>query len=94
MEVAFHDNPEDAKWILENIEPIGTALAKGLLKYFRIPLQEEMLTVIEAVEILKEKGIIYSPDYWVENAVEGKAVKGEYADLLMQRAALILKGGV
>jgi N-acetylmuramoyl-L-alanine amidase len=36
VEVAFHDNASDAKWIINNIEPIGTAIAKGILEYFGI----------------------------------------------------------
>lgn len=39
VEIAFHDNPEDAAWIVGNIEAIGTALAKGVLKYFGIPYE-------------------------------------------------------
>ncbi|MDD3303293.1 MAG: N-acetylmuramoyl-L-alanine amidase [Clostridia bacterium] len=34
LEVAFHDNPEDAKWIIDNIENIGRAIAKGIENYF------------------------------------------------------------
>lgn len=36
VEVAFHDNIEDATWIINNIELIGTTIAKGILKYFNI----------------------------------------------------------
>lgn len=36
VEVAFHDNPDDAAWIMNNIENIGIALAKGVLKYLGI----------------------------------------------------------
>lgn len=36
IEVAFHDNPDDAKWIINNIEPIGIAIARGILDYFGI----------------------------------------------------------
>lgn len=36
VEVAFHDNKDDAEWILKNIEAIGIALAKGVLKHFKI----------------------------------------------------------
>lgn len=34
LEVAFHDNPEDAKWIINNIENIGKAIAIGIDNYF------------------------------------------------------------
>ena len=31
VEIAFHDNKEDATWILANIEPICKALARATL---------------------------------------------------------------
>ncbi len=31
VEIAFHDNEEDATWIIDNIEPIGKALARAVL---------------------------------------------------------------
>lgn len=37
VEVAFHDNTEDALWIMDHIEDIGVAIAKGVLKHFDIP---------------------------------------------------------
>jgi len=36
IEIAFHDNAQDAKWIVANIETIGIAIAKGILEYFGI----------------------------------------------------------
>lgn len=39
VEIAFHDNAEDAAWIINNKEAIGIALAKGVLKYFGIVYQ-------------------------------------------------------
>lgn len=35
LEVAFHDNEEDAKWIINNIESIGKAIAIGINNYFQ-----------------------------------------------------------
>jgi N-acetylmuramoyl-L-alanine amidase len=40
VEIAFHDSSEDAKWIIDNIEGIGIALAKGVLKYLGIAYRE------------------------------------------------------
>lgn len=34
IEVAFHDNPEDAQYIIDNIYELGVAIAKGILEYF------------------------------------------------------------
>lgn len=39
VEIAFHDNADDANWIIYNIEAIGIALAKGVLNYLGIPYQ-------------------------------------------------------
>ncbi len=36
VEIAFHDNAEDAKWIISNIRMIGIELARGILDYFGI----------------------------------------------------------
>lgn len=40
-EVAFHDNPEDAQFIIDNIYELGNAIAKGILEYFDIAYQED-----------------------------------------------------
>lgn len=35
LEVAFHDSEEDARWIINNIENIGRAIAIGINNYFQ-----------------------------------------------------------
>jgi len=47
----------------------------------------QLMPLADAVNVLVAKGIIDTPDYWVENAVEGKEVSGEYTGLLIQRVA-------
>ncbi len=37
VEVAFHDNPQDAQFVIENTVEIGIAISKGILEYFGIP---------------------------------------------------------
>ncbi len=34
VECEFHDVPEMAKWIIENVETIGEAICEGICKYF------------------------------------------------------------
>lgn len=36
IEVAFHDNEEDATWIMQNEEKIAEAIAKGIDNYFNM----------------------------------------------------------
>ena len=40
VEVAYHDNLEDANWIKNNIQPIARALSRSLAEYFGIPFAE------------------------------------------------------
>lgn len=42
MELAFHDNPEDAQWIQDNIDLIARNIALSLAEYFGIPFSEPM----------------------------------------------------
>lgn len=46
----------------------------------------------QAVQVLKLAGIINSPDYWLQNAVKGGQVSGEYAGLLIEKMADKLRG--
>lgn len=35
-EIGFHDNVDDAKWIVNHVDQIAEALAKGICEYFKI----------------------------------------------------------
>ena len=87
IEIAYHDNKDDAVWIINNIEVIGTVIAKGILKYFDIPFQKENSSLENDINLLNKLGIITSPDYWKENAIKGKTVNGEYVATLIKRTA-------
>lgn len=36
IEVAFHDNPEEARWIIDSTQAIAEAICKGVCKYYGI----------------------------------------------------------
>lgn len=36
LEVAFHDNPEEAAWIVANTEPIAEAVCRGICSYYGV----------------------------------------------------------
>lgn len=38
LELAFHDNPEDAAWIVQSIPQIAWAIALSIAQYFGLPL--------------------------------------------------------
>ena len=40
IEYAYHDNPQDAEWIINNIGPIARATARAITQYFGLPLIE------------------------------------------------------
>ena len=40
MEIGYHDNLQDAKWIKDNIQAIALQLAKGLTKFFNLPFKD------------------------------------------------------
>ena len=52
IEVAFHDNPEDAAFIKNNIYEIGVAIAKGILEYLSLPYRPD---TPENIQYLKNK---------------------------------------
>lgn len=52
IEVAFHDNPQDAEFIIDNTYELGVAISKGILRYFGIPYNED---TPENVNFLKNK---------------------------------------
>ena len=54
VEVAFHDNVDDAKWIIENISNIGVAIAKGDLEYLGIAYVDNTeINIAETLEALQ-----------------------------------------
>ena len=39
-ELGYHDNPEDAQWIEDNLDRIAQALGRGVCEYFGVPFIE------------------------------------------------------
>ena len=37
MEIGYHDNRDDAAWLMSNLQTVAEALAKGLTQYFSLP---------------------------------------------------------
>jgi N-acetylmuramoyl-L-alanine amidase len=90
VEVAFHDSVDDANWIMGNIELIGVAIAKSVLKYFGIPFKDAVSDLDTAIDVLRKYGFITSADYWSQNAIKGKVINGESAAILIKRVAAFL----
>ncbi len=61
----------------------GKYMNTVILKF--VAMYKIVNTFEEAVDVLSQMGILKSPDYWKENAVDGKIVYGEYAKELIIR---------
>ena len=38
IELGYHDNPQDAAWLTENLDEIAVALSRAVTQYFGLPL--------------------------------------------------------
>lgn len=41
IEVAYHDNPEDAEWIRSNLQEIGENLSESVAEFFDVPFDDQ-----------------------------------------------------
>lgn len=51
IEVAFHDNVEEAKWIIEHIENIAEAICKGICNHYGVKYIEKEAPKKNVIEI-------------------------------------------
>mgnify|MGYP002344677157 CR=1 FL=1 len=79
VEIAFHDNAEDAAWIAGKMEAIGTALAKGVLKYFGIPYETSKEETNNSSKYYRVQIGAYSVKSNAENQL-AKAKKAGFSD--------------
>lgn len=83
IEVGFHDNPEEAQWIIDHTEDIAVAIAKALCNHYGVPY------VADEKEVNHAKVPEENP--FDEPVVEGKVYRVQvgafydrkYADALM-----------
>ena len=45
IEVGFHDNPEEAQWIIDHTQDIAEAICKGLCSHYGVEFKEEEKTI-------------------------------------------------
>ncbi len=90
IEIGFIDNSQDNALFDSKQADIVKGIARAILsqlgiKYIGETNPQDKLE--KAIDILGKNGVVSSPAYWLENAQEGKTVKGEYAALLIERMA-------
>lgn len=91
IEIGFIDNSQDNSLFDSKRAEIITGISKAILSQLGLHYIEETQTpsntITEALDLLIKKGILKSPEYWMENARAGSSVKGEYAGLLIENMA-------
>lgn len=68
VEVGFISNTSEKNLLVTDNyqDKIASAIANGISKYFRKEVVNLVNSVDEALKVLKDKGVINSPDYWVK----------------------------
>lgn len=88
IEIGFIDNSQDNALFDSKRADIVSGIAKAILSQMGIKYMEENNSqdkLAEAVDVLVQNEVVSSPSYWLENAREGKTIKGEYGALLIER---------
>ncbi|MBB6218170.1 N-acetylmuramoyl-L-alanine amidase [Anaerosolibacter carboniphilus] len=95
VEYGFADNAADTKRLLDHWQDYAEAVVKALCQHMGHPYmtpQKEKTALEKALDVFVQQGIITTPDYWLQNAVPGGMVKGEYAAIMIEKAANKLRG--
>jgi N-acetylmuramoyl-L-alanine amidase len=58
VEVGFHDNEQEARWIIDNTRPIGEAICKGICNHYGVAYREPEEAVLYRVQV----GAFENPD--------------------------------
>ena len=68
VEVGFISNTSEKNLLVTDSyqSKIAGAIADGILKYYGLEVIKMVNSVDEALKILKDKGVINSPDYWLK----------------------------
>lgn len=75
IEVAYHDNPEDAEWIRQNIDAIAENLVLSLTEYFGIPFNTPQPIFVTTVSTNGSNlNVRYTPSF--EGRIIGKIPNG------------------
>ncbi|MBB6214947.1 N-acetylmuramoyl-L-alanine amidase [Anaerosolibacter carboniphilus] len=90
VEYGFADNANDTQRLLEHWQEYAEAVVKAFCQHIGHPYkapQKEKTALEKALDVFIQEGITTTPDYWLQNAVPGEVVKGEYAAIMIEKAA-------
>lgn len=98
VEILFMDNATDRVVYMSPgfVETVGEVLADAVAQFLNLPTTQEMPSPVDpvleaAVQYLAAVGVVNTPEYWLQNARPRGSVDGEYAALLIKRAAAKIK---
>lgn len=69
LEVGFHDNPEEAKWIIDNTNKIAEMIARGLCEHYAVPYVPVSTGKPAFEDVAQEKWYAQSIAYCVEHGI-------------------------
>ena len=84
MEIAYHDNPEDAYWIQSNLDAIAANLVQGLCIYFGIPFISDPQPPRKGVVVTQSTALNIRQKPSTDAPVLTQAQKGETITVLGQ----------
>mgnify|MGYP004641974851 FL=1 len=83
VELAYHDNPEDANWIISNLDPIARTIVLALTEYFNIPFRAPGENFPRKGTVRLSSGTLNLREYpSLEAAVLGSIPNGAQLDVL------------
>ena len=93
VEVGFIDHTKDNIRFDTKRDRIVEVLADAILE--QVGLSPDVgsveLSLDDSIEVLTDHGIIHTPEYWRQHAVREETVRGEYAAVLLQRMAKLIR---
>ncbi|WP_434565167.1 N-acetylmuramoyl-L-alanine amidase [Thermoanaerobacterium thermosaccharolyticum] len=87
VENLFIDSVKDANFLREenNRQAIAQSICNGIVQALGLKKKTENNLLDTVIDAFVKAGIITSPEYWKQNAVEGKQCDGGYVAVLLQR---------
>lgn len=87
VENLFIDSVKDANFLREenNRQAIAQSICNGIVQAFGLKQKTKDNPLDTVIDAFVKAGIITSPEYWKQNAVEGKQCDGGYVAVLLQR---------
>ncbi len=87
VENLFIDSAKDANFLKQetNRQAIAQAICNGIVQALGLKQKTKDNPLDTVIDAFVKAGIISSPEYWKQNAAQGKQCDGKYVAVLLQR---------